>query len=174
MFRVISMRTLMAFAVFTAAAIFFAVASAAADKPVVGWVERVRVYPGDFEIYAKIDTGARTSSLNAPNMKIFRRGEEDWVSFKVTNRQGKTRNFEEKIVRVSKIRRHGGNIQQRPVVMLGICVGSVYQKTQVNLIDRKNFNYQMLIGRRFLSKQVVVDPGRTFIAKPNCNRGAIE
>ena len=166
----------MAFAIFSAAVPQFATGpfSVAAEKPVIGWVERVRIYPGNFEIHAKIDTGAKTSSLNAPNMKIFRRDGEDWVSFAVTNRRGKTRKFEERIVRIAKIRRHGGNIQQRPVVMLGICVGSVFQKTQVNLIDRNNFNYQMLIGRRFLSKQVVVDPGRTFIAKPSCQRGAIE
>lgn len=170
------MRTLTVFTGFIAAIHNFATGaiSVAAEKPVVGWVERVRIYPGDFEIHAKIDTGAKTSSLNAPNMRIFRRDGEDWVSFEVTNRKGKTRRFEEKIARISKIRRHGGNIQQRPVVMLGICVGSVFRKTQVNLIDRKNFNYQMLIGRRFLGKQVIVDPGRTFIAKPSCKREATE
>ena len=144
----------------------------AADKPVIGWVERVKIYPGDFEIHAKIDTGAKTSSLNAPNMNIFKRDGEDWVSFKVTNRKGISRNFEEKIFRISKIRRHGGTIQRRPVVMLGVCVANVFQRTQVNLIDRKNFNYQMLIGRRFMTGQVIVDPSRTFIAKPDCKQGA--
>jgi len=146
--------------------------SVAAEKPVVGWVERVRIFPGNFEIYAKVDTGAKTSSLNAPNMKIFQRDGHDWVSFEVTNRQGKTRRFEEKVFRISKIRRHGGTIQRRPVVMLGLCIGSVFRQTQVNLIDRNNFNYQMLIGRRFMQDQVIVDPGRTFIAKPRCNREA--
>lgn len=145
-------------------------AAAASDVPVVGWVERVRIYPGDFEVHAKIDTGAKTSSLNAPNMKIFKRGEEDWVSFEVTNRRGLKQRFEQKIVRIAKIRRHGGTVQRRPVVMLGLCVGSIYQVTQVNLIDRRNFNYQMLVGRRFMAKQVTVDPGRTFIAKPNCKQ----
>jgi hypothetical protein len=146
--------------------------SVAMEKPVVGWVERVRIYPGDFEIHAKIDTGAKTSSLNAPNLKIFSRDGVEWASFEVTNRAGRTQKFEEKIFRVSKIRRHGGRFQRRPVVMLGVCVGSVFQETQVNLIDRKNFNYQMLIGRRFMKGNVVVDPGRTFIARPKCNREA--
>jgi hypothetical protein len=54
--------------------------------------------------------------------------------------------------------------------MMGLCVGTVYRETQVNLIDRKNFNYQMLIGRRFMEGKVVVDPGRTFIAKPRCDK----
>ena len=144
----------------------------ASEKLVVGWVERVRIYPGDFEIHAKIDTGAKTSSLNAPDLKVFTRDGEEWVSFEVTNRGGVTQRFEEKIFRVSKIRQHGGRIQQRPVVMLGVCVGIVYKMTEVNLIDRKNFNYQMLIGRRLMKDQVIVDPGRTFIVKPQCDRNA--
>jgi len=147
-------------------------AQISANLPVVGWVERVRIFPGNFEVHAKIDTGAKTSSLNAPNMKMFKRGEEEWVSFEVTNRRGETQRFEQKIVRISKIRRHGGIIQRRPVVLLGVCVGQVYQVTQVNLIDRRNFNYQMLIGRRFMSERVVVDPGRTFISRPQCDRKA--
>ena len=143
----------------------------AAEKVVVGWVERVRIFPGNFEIHAKVDTGAKTSSLNAPNLKTFMKDGEEWASFDVTNRRGTTRHFEAKAVRVAKIRRHGGKFQRRPVILLGVCVGSVYQETQVNLIDRKNFNYQMLVGRRFLGGKVTVDPGRTFIAKPVCDRG---
>ena len=140
----------------------------AKEKPVIGWVERVRIFPGNFEIHAKIDTGAKTSSLNAPNLQIFTRDGAEWASFDVTNRRGVTKHFEQKIFRTAKIRRHGGRYQRRPVVMLGVCVGSVYQVTQVNLVDRNNFNYQMLIGRRFTAGRIVVDPGRTFIAKPEC------
>ena len=147
------------------------IASEIAEIPVVGWVERVWIYPGKFEIHAKIDTGAKTSSLNAPNMEIFDRDGAEWVRFAVTNRRGETQRFEEKIVRVAKIRRHGGRFQRRPVVMLGICIGRVYRVTQVNLIDRRNFNYQMLVGRRFMEGQVVVNPGKPFIAKPACDRG---
>ena len=141
----------------------------AAENPVVGWVERVLIYPGSFEIHAKIDTGAKTSSLNAPNLKIVERDGVEWATFEVTNRAGVTQRFEEKIFRIVKIRRHGNRHQKRPVIMLGVCVGSHYKLTQVNLIDRKNFNYQMLIGRRFMEKHLFVDPGSTFIAKPKCN-----
>jgi len=153
--------------------VFFAADFAAAnEKAVIGWVERVRIFPGNFEIHAKIDTGAKTSSLNAPNLKLFMRDGVEWASFDVTNRAGVTQKFEEKIFRVAKIRRHGNRYQKRPVIMLGVCIGSIYQMTQVNLIDRKNFNYQMLVGRRFMKDRVIVDPGKTFIAKPKCKREA--
>lgn len=142
---------------------------AAAEKAVIGWVERVLIQPGDFEIHAKIDTGAKTSSLNAPNLKIIERDGVEWATFEVTNRAGVTQRFEEKIIRIVKIRRHGNRHQKRPVIMLGVCAGTFYKVTQVNLIDRKNFNYQMLIGRRFMEKNLIVDPGRTFLAKPRCD-----
>ena len=147
---------------------FFGIAGAA-EKTVISWVERALIQPGNFEIHAKIDTGAKTSSLNAPNLKIVERDGAEWAMFEVTNRAGVTQRFEEKIFRIAKIRRHGNRYQKRPVIMLGVCVGSFYKVTQVNLIDRKNFNYQMLIGRRFMEKHLIVDPGRTFIAKPKCD-----
>lgn len=144
--------------------------AAAAEKLVVGWVEKVRIFPGDLEVHAKMDSGAKTSSLNAPDLRMSTRDGADWVSFSVTNRRGMTQRFEERVIRISKIRRHGGDYQLRPVIMLGVCVGPIYQETQVNLTDRNDFNYQMLIGRRFMTDQLVVDPGRTFLARPTCSR----
>lgn len=142
----------------------------AADPTVVGWVERARIQPEGLEVIAKVDTGAKTSSLNAPQMKRFMRGGEEWVTFKVTNRTGKSAEFTKRIVRTVKIRRHRTPSQQRPVVTIGICLGNIYRLTQVNLVDRSRFNYQLLIGRQFLRRDVLVNPGRTFISKPNCRK----
>ena len=139
------------------------------DQPrLIGWVERVRVYPGGLEIAAKIDTGARSSSLNAAGMTRFTRDGQEWVRFEVTNRLGTIQRFEQRIVRIARIRRHRGQYQLRPVVHLGICLGGVYREAEVNLIDRQGFNYQMLVGRRFMARRFVVDPSRTFTVNPEC------
>lgn len=142
----------------------------AAEPTVVGWVERAIIQPEGLEVIAKVDTGAQTSSLNAPKMKRFMRGGEEWVTFTVTNRTGKSAEFTKRIVRTVKIRRHRTPSQQRPVVTLGICLGNIYRLTEVNLVDRSRFNYQLLIGRRFLRRNVLVNPGRTFISTPNCRK----
>ena len=39
------------------------------DKLIVGWVEKVRLFPGNVVVHAKVDTGADNSSLNVPKMK---------------------------------------------------------------------------------------------------------
>ena len=139
------------------------------SKQVVGWLEKVRVYPGTLIIHAKLDTGAKNSSLNASQITEFERNGEQWVRFKVTSRYGKTITCERKVQRVAKIKRHGAMPQIRFSVRLGICLGSSYKEAEVNLVNRSDFTYQMLIGRSFLKGNVIIDPSLKYTTKPNCN-----
>lgn len=77
-------------------------------------------------------------------------------------------------MRIAKIKRHFGRSQKRPVVQMGVCLGDVYQETEVNLVDRTGYNYQMLIGRRFLNDRFIVDPDLHFTLKPACPLGRPE
>jgi hypothetical protein len=137
-------------------------------KQVVGWLEKVSIYPGNLVIHAKLDTGAKNSSLNASHITEFTRNGEQWVRFNVTSRYGKTVTFERKVKRVAKIKRHGARPQIRFAIRLGICLGSSYEEAEVNLVNRSDFNYQMLIGRSFLKGNVIIDPSLKFTTKPNC------
>lgn len=136
----------------------------------VGWLEDARITPGDLLVKSKIDTGAKTSSLNCSNCKIFfdLHGQR-WVHFSVTDVNGKTMLFEKKVLRMAAIKRHFGQAQIRPVIQLGLCLGGVYKLTEVNLIDRSGLKYQLLIGREFLQQTHVVDPGRTFLSTSSCD-----
>jgi hypothetical protein len=144
----------------------------AAEKQVAGWVEKVILFPGHLEIKAKLDTGARNSSLNANNIEEFERDGATWVRFQVKNWKDRTVNMEARIVRITKIKQHGTQTAVRPVIRLGICLGNVYKEVEVNLEDREKFKYQMLIGRSYLRDSILVDPSVSFKAKPNC-QGAI-
>lgn len=137
-------------------------------KHMIGWVERVAIYPGDLVVRAKIDTGAKTASLNCECVQQFKRDGKEWVRFSVINTRGKSISLERRVVRTATIKRHFGGEQHRPVIKLGICLGGVYEETEVNLVDRSGFNYQMLIGRNFLKEGFVVDPARTFLSDPRC------
>jgi len=137
-------------------------------RPVVGWIENALIEPGGLLIRAKLDTGARTSSLNAPDYKMFDRDGEPWVRFTVINREGKSIEYERKVVRSARIKRIQGPSQVRPVVLLTVCIGNVRGETEVNLVNRQGFNYQMLIGRRFLARRLAIDPARTLTSNPDC------
>lgn len=137
-------------------------------KSVAGWVEHAVLLPKGLEVRAKLDTGARTSSLNAVDPVFFSRDGTRWVRFAVTSHAGRSAMLEQPIVRTSKIKRHFGRRQSRPVVRLDICVGHIHKEVEVNLVDRSGLNYQLLIGRNFLSGDIVVDAGRTYILAPAC------
>ena len=139
-------------------------------KETVGWVEKVRVYPGDIVLKAKIDSGAKTSSLNCGCTNLIKRDGEKWVSFTITNYKGDEIRLERKLERIAKIKRHFGEAQERFVVKLGVCLGNTYKETEVNLIDRSGLNYQMLIGRSFLQDSHVIDPAVTFSRTPDCKQ----
>ncbi|HKJ22774.1 MAG TPA: ATP-dependent zinc protease, partial [Gammaproteobacteria bacterium] len=121
-------------------------ARAATAKQVTGWVQNVAFYPGGLIVRAKMDSGAKTSSLHVAHMERFIRDSRTWVRFKVTNSKGNAAVFEQPVVRIARIKREDGRVEQVPVVMLDICLGTVRKRTQVGLNDRTGFNYQFLVG----------------------------
>lgn len=140
----------------------------AGNKQIVGWVEKVRVSPGNLVLEAKMDSGADNSSLGVPDVEEFKRDGEKWVRFELINEIGQKAVIERRLVRTAKIKRHIGPRQQRPVVRLGICVGNYYKEADVNLVDRSRFKYPLLIGRSFMADKLIIDPSVQFTLEPGC------
>jgi hypothetical protein len=140
-----------------------------ADSPKsIGWIEHVQVPSGNMLLTAKIDTGADNSSIHAKNVEIYERTGSKRVRFSVENKQGDSQQFDLPLVRIAYIKRKGADPLQRPVVSMDVCVGDTLKTTQVNLANRGNFNYRMLIGRSFLKDTYLVNPGQKFTAEPIC------
>src|SRR3990172_10739362 len=139
----------------------------AETQKVIGWLEMTRVYPGNLKIRAKFDTGAKVSSLNAQNLLIFNRNGESWVKFKLYSGE-ESFIIEKKILDTVNIKKKHGGVEQRPVIKIGICIGSTYREVKVNLINRSSFNYQLLIGRDDSKEQFLIDPSLTFTNEPIC------
>jgi hypothetical protein len=145
----------------------------AAEKTVVGWIEKVRLYPGNFLVHAKLDSGAQSCSLDASNVQIFSRGGQKWVRFDLEERrEGKKLTIERPLVRWAPIKRHNDEPQRRPVIKLGVCLGQIYKETEVNLVDRTNYQYPMLIGRKFMQGVFAIDPAAKYTVEPNCQEPA--
>jgi hypothetical protein len=141
----------------------------AAEKEVVGWVEKVRLFPSNLLVQGKLDSGADFSSLSATDIVEFDKDGVNWVKFSVQNRYGEKREITERVQRTALIKRHGKKSpQRRPVIRLAICLGNHYMETDVNLVDRSNFDFQMLIGRNFLAGNVLLDPASTYLTEPRC------
>lgn len=155
-------------------------AGAKPDEPdartIHGWVERIEILPEGISLKAKMDTGATTSSLNALNTQTFRRDGKRWIAFDIIDPTDadNTVRMERPITRHVRIVRHGGELQRRPVVSIGLCIGPHYREEEMSLIDRTELNYQALVGRNHMRGIILVDSAETFLQKPRCALDAEE
>lgn len=142
------------------------------ERPTFGWVERATVEPWGILVKAKLDSGALTSSMHAENIDRFKKDGDDWVRFTVeledmdSDKQVETR-LERKVVRKIKVRGAGG-AEERPVVLMKVCLGNRIHEEQFSLNDRDKMNYPVLIGRRMLEDVGPVDSSKTFTTEPTC------
>lgn len=140
------------------------------ELEIFGWVERVELLDGKFSMKAKLDSGAANSSLDATDIERFRRDGDRWVRFTVTDPETEEQvTLEKPLLRNVRIVRHGGEYQRRPVVMMPLCFGDRRREVEVNLIDRSNFIYPLLLGRSALEGYALIDSGQTFLFPPDCS-----
>ena len=137
-------------------------------KEVIGWIEEVQITPENLPIRAKIDTGARHSSLHCDCRTYRKENGKTWVKLTVTNYQGKSLQLEKPVIRQAIIKRHGEKRQVRDVIKMQICLGNVRKEVEVNLFNREGLNYKLLIGRSFLRGSFLIDTEKKYLTKPHC------
>ena len=142
-----------------------------ADEPIVaGYVENAWFNDGTAPLKAKLDTGAKSSSINAPEYEIFKKKGKRWVTFSIQNQSGKTLQIKRKVERFVRIRRAGAEMTRRPVIKIKVCVGGKTGVEEFTLADRSSMNYQVLIGRDFLGNRILVDSSRSFLVSGRCKK----
>ncbi|MAW80354.1 MAG: hypothetical protein CMI63_08950 [Parvularcula sp.] len=139
------------------------------DQVTLGYIENVAVGNLALAMKGKLDTGADTSSVHAYNVKVYKRGERDnWVRFRLIGKDGRAIRYDQNVIRFAAIKTKTGGIIRRPVIHLPLCVGGKWGRAEINLADRGDFEYEILIGREFLANRVLVDASRTFTAEEEC------
>ncbi len=138
-----------------------------ANLLVVGWREWVSLPGlGVDKIKAKIDTGARTSTLHAFDIEVVKIRGKEIVRFKIHPLQRQSKGVivcqadlvDERIVRSSS-----GHSSLRPVIMTSLQVGSHSWDIELTLTNRDKMGFRMLIGRQAIRKHLLVHPGKSFI-----------
>ena len=137
---------------------------------VFGEIEKVKFDGVGRRMTARIDTGAETSSLDARDIKPFRRNGRRWVKFNLYNDDAATA-FELPVTRVVRIKRHGMESERRYVISLNTTIGNVSKPTEFTLRDRSDYEYPILIGESFLADTALVDVAKEFTTEKS-KRGA--
>jgi len=136
---------------------------------VLGYQEDVSVGTRGLDMKAKLDTGADTSSVHARNIRLYKRGKNDnWVKFRLIGDNGRSIRYDQNVIRFVHIKSKKGGTIRRPVIRLPLCVGGVRGLAEVNLADRADFDFEVLIGREFLADRILVDSGKAFVADKTC------
>jgi hypothetical protein len=136
------------------------------EKIQIGSVENVVLLPWGVTMPARIDTGAATSSLDARNLTI----KDKTVEFNLPQQYG-GRRISLPILKWKTVK-SAGSKGQRPVVVVELCLGSKRVRTQVNLNDRSNVKYPLIIGRNTLMGNFVVECSTSYCAQPTCTEVA--
>ncbi|MEZ8062351.1 MULTISPECIES: ATP-dependent zinc protease family protein [Vibrio] len=128
----------------------------------VGHIEVVEVNGMKFP--AKLDTGADVSSMNAVNIKRFKKDGQDIVSFTYQNNQGDKQDFTKPVIEVMRIKaKKGEKVNIRPVVEMKVKLGGLEKEVRVNLQDRSRFEYSMILGKNFLKHGAVVSSDEDYV-----------
>lgn len=132
-------------------------------RPVVGWREVVSLPELALAgIPAKIDTGARTSSLHAIVLEEFTRNGESFVRFAV-DWDGVRHECEAIHVDVRGVTSSNGETQLRYVIKTPMRIGDTVFRAEISLADRSDMKFPMLVGRTALRRRFLVDSGHSWL-----------
>ena len=133
--------------------------------PTIGSTEYVDV-GGYFDIPAKIDTGADSSSIWASNFKIDENGFLNFTLFDKTSPFYDGRIFKRSEYRVAVVRSATGEEQIRYRTHITLSLGGKKIRTLFSLSDRSRNNFPILIGRRTVNRKFLVDVSKRAVNSP--------
>lgn len=129
----------------------------------IGWREWLSLPDLGIEaVKAKIDTGARTSSLHASHIKKFERDGKTWVRFDVHPLQKNSRvciHSEAEVLEFREIRSSSGHLDRRPVVVTVVTWNGESWPVELTLASRDKMGFRMLLGREAVRGRFAVDAG---------------
>jgi hypothetical protein len=134
--------------------------------PVIGWREWVGLPElGIKTIKAKVDTGARSSSLHAFDPEHFERDGEKWVRFSIHPVQRTSEKLvaaEARVLEFRSVRSSSGRASLRPVVVTNVELLGVTWPVELTLANRDEMGFRMLLGREAFRKRFLVDAGTSY------------
>lgn len=129
--------------------------------PVIGWREWVALPElGISKVKAKIDTGARSSSLHAFDLHTFEKDGQSFVRFKVHPLQRSTKEtieVEAPVLEFRKVRSSSGHARSRPVIVTNVEVLGQSWPIELTLANRDEMGFRMLLGREAVRGRTLVD-----------------
>jgi len=121
---------------------------------------------GIFNLEVVIDNLAHTSSLLADNIKKHVINGVKLVQFDVypdKHNVGRVISCHAKVLDVRNIETVDANTQEQYVIKTPIKIGALEWEIEINLVDRSNKKYNMVLGKEQLADHFKVDVNESFL-----------
>lgn len=143
--------------------------------PTIGWREWVALPDLDLgRIKAKVDSGARSSSLHAFDIVEYEQDGQPWVEFKVHPIQLSDRRIvtaRSPVADSRMIRSSNGTAERRYVIQTALKLLGQEWKVDLTLTDRNQMRFRMLLGREAFRGRFLLDAGKSYYGgKPKKKR----
>lgn len=139
-----------------------------ADHEIIGWKESIDLPDwGISHITAKADTGARRSAIDVKHILELPNNQ---VQFEIVLER-EDRNFTQTVIadiaHQTHVRSSNGQQHERYFVRTNIKLGKHTKLIELSLVDRKNMTCRMLLGRKALENDFLVDSSQTHLTRSN-------
>lgn len=138
-------------------------------KPAIGWREWVGLGElGIAWVKAKVDTGARSSSLHAWDVRVDEvAGEVRFAVHPFQHDDVLTVPVRATLVGMRDVRSSNGDVERRPAIATTATICGEAVPIELTLTNRDDMGFRMLLGRSALRRRFLVDPGRSFLGGGN-------
>ncbi len=118
-------------------------------------------------VKARIDSGAKTSSLHAFNIHPFEENGKKYVHFDIHPIQDNRKIIQScrgLVVDRRSVKSSSGEKENRHVIKTPVTLGEETWDIEVTLTNRDSMGYRMLLGREAMKERVLIDPDTSFCA----------
>ena len=112
-------------------------------------------------ILARIDSGAKTSSIQATDIKLIKKNDENWVRFVVYPLQNNTNvsvTCKAKLVGKRSVKGSFGISEDRLIITTPVSLGEDTFDIELSLANRNTMEFRMLLGREAMANRYLINP----------------
>lgn len=139
------------------------------DKKIIGRIEKIDLPSLSlFNLDAKVDTGAYTSSLHCHQIESFVKEGSNWVKFYVLDPdhpEYEETLFECAVHKLKKVRSSNGQLEERVIIKQKTQFQKYKRTIELSLTNRSEMKYPVLLGRKFLTGRFLVDVSKKYLLK---------
>lgn len=136
------------------------------NKKILGCQEWLNLSSIDIPlIKARVDSGAKTSSLHAFNIRTIEEDGKNFVRFDVNpiqNNKKVTIRCKAPLLDRRVVKSSSGDSEKRYVIKVPVTLGGETSEIEVTLTNRDSMGYRMLLGREAMKGRFIVDPEKHF------------